>query len=75
MGAKTFTGRVLEDGHLSLPDEVAKEKGKAYEVILLSAAEDGIFEYAEALAREKGFDHLTEKDISRIVLEVRGIPS
>jgi len=72
MSATKFLGRVLEDGHLSLPKEVAEQKGREFEVVLVSNGEKEIFGYAESLARQKGFDRLTEEDVARIVQEVRG---
>jgi len=33
----------------------------------------GIFSYTETLAKEKGFSHLTEKDIEKIIHEIRGV--
>ncbi len=68
-----FVGQVLEDGHLSLPRDTAREVGKQFEVILLPLEEDRAREYAESLAKEKGFADLTEDDIARIIHETRGI--
>jgi len=73
MEALRFIGKVLEDGHLSLPDDTAKEVGKQFEVILLPLNEHGAAQYAENLAREKGFSELTEDDVERIIHESRGI--
>ncbi len=73
MEAVRFVGKVLEDGHLSLPRDTAREVGKQFEVILLPVEEDGAWEYAENLAKEKGFADLTEDDIERIIHESRGI--
>ena len=71
---RRFLGKVLPDGHLSLPEDAAQEVGKEYEVLLLPASGDGIYEYAEQLAREKGFADLTQADIERIIHESRGVP-
>ena len=30
-----FIGKVLPDGHLSIPDEIAKDTGKEFEVIMV----------------------------------------
>jgi len=73
MEAVRFVGRVLEDGHLSLPKDTAREVGKQFEVILLPVGEAEVSAYAENLAREKGFSELTEDDIARIIHESRGI--
>ncbi|TVM03464.1 MAG: hypothetical protein CV087_04930 [Candidatus Brocadia sp. WS118] len=71
--AKRFIGKVLPDGHLSLPEDTAKAVGSVFDVILLPVEEPDIFSYAEALAREKGFSDLTEYDIEKIIHESRGI--
>ena len=73
MEAKKFISKVLPDGHLSLPEETAKEVGKVFEVILIPLQEAEIYSYTEALAQEKNFSQLTEEDIERIIHEVRGI--
>lgn len=73
MEAVRFVGEVMEDGHLSLPKETAREVGKRFEVILLPLAEARGSAYAEGLAREKGFSDLTEDDVARIIHESRGI--
>jgi len=73
MEAKKFISKVLPDGHLSLPEETAKEVGKIFEVILIPLQEAEIYSYTEALAKEKNFSQLTEEDIERIIHEVRGI--
>ena len=71
--AKRFIGKVLPDGHLSLPDETAKEVGSVYDVVLMPVEGAEIYSFAESLAREKGFINLTEEDIERIIHESRGI--
>ena len=63
---KKFIGKVLPDGHLSLPEDTAKEVGTPIE-------KSDIHSYAESLAKEKGFSELTEEDIERIIHESRGI--
>ena len=73
MEAKKFISTVLPDGHLSLPEDTAKDVGKVFEVILIPLEEDEVYSYAEALAKEKGFSKLTEEDIERIVHESRDI--
>ncbi len=73
MEAKKFIGKVLPDGHLSLPEDTSKEVGKIFEVILLSMEEAEIYTYAEALAKERGFSELTEEDIERVIHESRGL--
>ncbi len=73
MKANKFIGKVLEDGHLSLPDEIAKQIGKLFEVILLPMNQGDIYSYSETIAKEKGFSQYTEKDIEKIIHESRGI--
>jgi hypothetical protein len=70
---KRFIGKVLPDGHLSLPDDTAKEVGSVFDVLLMPVEEPEIFGFAESLAREKGFINLTEEDVERIIHESRGI--
>lgn len=69
MEAKKFISKVLPDGHLSLPEDTAKEVGKVFEVILIPLEEAEVYSYAETLAKEKGFSKLTEEDIERIIHE------
>ena len=71
--ARRFIGKVLPDGHLSLPEDTAKEVGSVFDVLLMPVEEPDIYGYAESLAKEKRFSDLTEKDIERIVHESRGI--
>jgi hypothetical protein len=73
MEVKKYIGKVLEDGHLSLPEDAAKEKGKVFEVILLPVTEPEICSYAEGLAKEKGFNTLTEEDVEKIIHQSRNI--
>ena len=73
MEAKKFISKVLPDGHLSLPEDTAKDVGKVFEVILIPMEEADIYSYAETLAKEKKFSELTEKDIEKIIHESRGI--
>jgi len=70
---KRFIGRVLSDGHLSLPEDTAREIGNVYEVVLIPLEKADIYSYAESLAKDKGFAELTEEDIERIIHESRGI--
>ena len=73
MEAKKFISKVLPDGHLSLPEDTAKDVGKVFEVILIPLQEAEIYSYTEALAKAKNFSQLTEEDIERIIHESRGI--
>ncbi|MBT9164605.1 MAG: hypothetical protein DDT22_00574 [candidate division WS2 bacterium] len=73
MEAKRFISKVLPDGHLSLPEDTAKDVGKVFEVILIPLEEAEVYSYAETQAKEKGFSKLTEEDIERIIHESRGI--
>jgi hypothetical protein len=70
---KRFIGKVLPDGHLSLPDDTAREVGSVFDVLLMPVEDPEIFSFAESLAREKGFINLTEEDVERIIHESRGI--
>lgn len=71
--ARKFIGKVLPDGHLSLPKDAAKEIGSIFEVVLLPVTEPDIYNYAGALARSKKFAKLTEKDIEKIIHDSRGV--
>lgn len=71
--ARRFIGKVLPDGHLSLPEDTAKEVGSIFDVVLMPVEEPDIYSYAESLAKEKGFADLTEQDIERIIHESRSI--
>jgi len=71
--ARRFIGKVLPDGHLSLPEDASKEIGSVFDVVLMPIEEPDIFSYAESIARDKGFAALTEQDIERIIHESRGI--
>ena len=73
MEARRFIGEVLDDGHLSLPGDTARQVGKQFEVILLPVEQSETGENAEALARRKGFADLTEEDVARVIHESRGI--
>lgn len=68
-----FIGKVLPDGHLTLPAEAANEVGHVFDVVLMPVEEPDIYSYAESIAREKGFAEMTEQDIERIIHESRGI--
>ena len=70
---KRFIGKVLPDGHLSLPDETAKEVGSVFDVVLMPVEDPEIYSFAESLVREKGFISFTEEDVERIIHESRGI--
>lgn len=71
--ARRFIGKVLPDGHLSLPADAANEVGNIFDVVLMPVEEPDVYSYAESLAREKGFAEMTEQDIERIIHESRGI--
>lgn len=71
--ARRFIGKVLPDGHLSLPEDTAKEVGSVFDVVLMPVGETDIYSYAESLAKEKGFANLTEQDVEKIIHESRGI--
>jgi hypothetical protein len=71
--ARRFIGKVLPDGHLSLPEDAAKEVGSVFEVLLMPVKEPDIYGYAEMIAKEKGFADITEKDIEQIIHESRGV--
>ncbi len=71
--ARRFIGKVLPDGHLSLPEDAAKEVGSVFEVLLMPVEEPDIYGYAAMIAKEKGFADLTEQDIERIIHESRGV--
>jgi hypothetical protein len=73
MEAKRYIGEALDDGHLSLPGDTARQIGKQFEVILLPIEGNETGEYAESLARRKGFADLTEEDVARVIHESRGI--
>lgn len=70
---KRFIGKVLPDGHLSLPDETAKEVGSIFDVVLMPVEDSEIYSFAESLAREKGFIDVSEEDVEKIIHESRGI--
>lgn len=71
--ARRFIGKVLPDGHLSLPEDTAKEVGSVFDVVLMPMEEPDIYSYADLIARDKGFSDFTEQDIERIIHESRGI--
>ena len=73
MEVKRFISKILPDGHLSLPEDTAKDVGKVFEVILIPLEEAEVYSYAENLAKEKGFSMLTEEDIERIIHESRDV--
>ena len=70
---KRFIGKVLPDGHLSLPNETAKEVGSVFDVVLMPVEDSEIYSFAESLAREKGFIDFSEEDVEKIIHESRGI--
>ncbi|MBI5675865.1 MAG: hypothetical protein HZC48_08605 [Nitrospirae bacterium] len=71
--ARRFIGKVMPDGHLSLPEDAAKEIGSVFDVLLMPVEEPDVYGYAASLAKEKGFSDLTENDIEKIIHESRGI--
>lgn len=72
---KTFIGKVLSDGHLSLPEDSAKEVGKTYKVTLVPLDElPNASKWIGRLAEIKGLGHLTEDDVREAIKEFRGIP-
>jgi len=73
MEAKKFIGKVLPDGQLSLPEEISKQIGKVFEVILLPIGQTEIYSYTEQIAREKGISQYNEADIEKIIHESRGV--
>ena len=73
MEAKKFIGKVLPDGQLSLPEEISKQVGKVFEVILLPIGQAEIYSYTKQVASEKGISHYTEVDIEKIIHESRGV--
>lgn len=73
VGAKKFIGKVLADGHLSLPEDTAKQVGSVFEVILIPVQQPDLYAYAETLAKEKRFPELTLDDMEKIIHESRGI--
>lgn len=68
-----FIGKVLSDGHLSLPENMAKEVGNVFDVRMESLEEPDIYSCAATVAKEKGFSDLTEQEIERIIHESRGV--
>ena len=70
---RRFIGRVLPDGHLSLPDDAAQEIGKIFDVVLMPVEGADVYAYAGSLAKEKGFIDMTEEDIEKIIHESRGV--
>lgn len=70
---RRFIGKVLPDGHLSLPEDAAREVGSVFEVVLMPVEEPDIYSYTEVLSKDKGFAELTEQDLERIIHESRGV--
>jgi hypothetical protein len=68
-----FIGKVLPDGHLSLPVEASRQIGSVFDVVLLPVNNQDIYEFAESLANDKGIAALSLDDIESIVHESRGI--
>jgi hypothetical protein len=71
--AVRFYGKVLAGRRIALPASVRAPVGEVFEVILLEPGSRAFHEYAEGLAREKGFGRLSEKEIEKIVHESRGV--
>jgi len=70
---RKFKGTVLPDGHLSLPEDAAKEVGKIFDVILVPAGPSDIYSYTASLTNEKGLKDLSLEDVEKIIHESRGI--
>ena len=68
-----FIGKVLPDGHFSLPAEAAEQIGSIFDCVLLPVKDQDIYDFAESLVKEKGFSSMTVDDIETIVHESRGI--
>jgi len=68
-----FIGKVLPDGHLSLPLEAAQQIGSVFDVVLLPVKDQDVYDFAETLAKEKDITSLTLDDIAALVHESRGI--
>lgn len=73
MQASKFIGKVLPDGRLSLPEEIARQVGMVFEVVLLPVNGNEVYSFTEGLAQEKGFSQYTGEDIERIIHESRGV--
>ena len=73
MQATKFISKVLDDGHLSLPKEISDKVGKMFEVILLPLEDTNVYAWSETLAKEKGLNSLSEKDIEKIIHQSRGV--
>ena len=72
MPNKMFIGRVLPDGHLSLPDEQAKDVGKTYKVTLVPMDDlPDASDWVGRLAEIEGLGHLTEEDVQKTIEDVR----
>ncbi len=68
-----FIGKVLPDGHLSLPAEAAEQIGRVFDCVLLPVKDQDIYDFAESLAKEKGFFSMKADDIETIIHESRGV--
>jgi hypothetical protein len=69
---KTFVGRVLQDGHLSLPEEVAKDVGKTFKVTLVPLDDlPDASQWIGRLAELKGLGNLSEEDVRKAIDDVR----
>ncbi len=68
-----FIGKVLSDGHLSVPDEVAKNAGKEFEVTLspLDNIKKTILLYRKGLFRKKGSFNDIKLDSERIEAAIK----
>ncbi len=72
MSNKTFIGRILPDGHLSLPEDAAKDVGKTFKVTLVPLDDlPDASQWIGRLAELKGLGHLTEEDVRDSIEEVR----
>lgn len=63
-----FIGKVLPDGHLSIPDEVAKDAGSEYEVTMtpVDDIKKTILLYRKGLIKKKGRFEDIKLDSERI---------
>ena len=67
-----FFGKVLPDGRIALPVEIGMDVGKVYEVILIPREAQTLYAFAEELAKEKGFQGLSDEELEKIIHESRG---
>ena len=68
-----YIGKVLPDGHLSLPEEAAHQIGIVFDVVLLPVNSQNIYDFAESLAGEKGFSSFSDSDIEDVIHKSRDV--